>query len=677
MQIQKIKYTYSSGAARIKKGFATRILLILAACVMINIAQAQDGKNLVLADAYYASGEYLTAAGLYQQFLHPPVKKIPPSDFPLNSKRTGGAFAGHYKNKTDIIYKQAESYRLANYWIQARALYQQCLQTDPEKYQEALYWIAVCERNLGNYSAAEDSLTKFLAIASKENKQEAEKERTNLLFIKNQLNRPDTVLFHISKLSGIGSAYAITSAGDKYLLTGIQTDSVTVPGMNPNHNRIFSSSLSNGNVTELSMVNIDGMNTTINQGTASMSPDGNYLYFTQWSKVNGINVSSIYYAVKKGNVWTRATLLNSVNQSGHNSQQPFCTSDGKYLFFASDRKGSLGKLDIWYAPLQSNGKTGPAVNAGDIVNTPGNEQAPFYQASSSTLVFSSDRIPGMGGYDLYQTTGSETSWEAAKNMGYPVNSSRDDIYFFSNGKDDILENAWISSDRGSECCLGLYNITKTAKKKIFVGAVRDCASNEPVADAEVIMVDADGNTMHATTNAEGKYSFNLNSKARQVQTSIVKESYTEKTIPVKIESTVSAWLDETINNADVCVEKQQQVYAENVVSIYFDFDRSKLTDGGKLQLDSIYNVMISDTTVSLQIFGYADGRGSEIYNKALSDKRAKACAEFLMEKGIPASRMTFEAFGSCCPVEMEKINGRDNQDARAMNRRALINVTRR
>ena len=124
-------------------------------------------------------------------------------------------------------------------------------------------------------------------------------------------------------------------------------------------------------------------------------------------------------------------MLSSVNESGYNSKQPFCTADGKYLFFASDRKEGLGNFDIWYAPLRADGTTGEPVNAGAVLNTAGNEQAPFYHSASDALVFASDRAPGMGGYDLFISKGWERQWQAPQNMGYPINSSRDDLYFSS------------------------------------------------------------------------------------------------------------------------------------------------------------------------------------------------------------------------------------------------------
>src|SRR5207249_2321626 len=109
--------------------------------------------------------------------------------------------------------------------------------------------------------------------------------------------------------------------------------------------------------------------TSDNQGAASISANGNRIYFTQWKKENGRIASTIYYIIKKSDGgWSAPLLLQPVNATGFNSKQPFCTADGKYLFFASDRPGGLGGFDIWYAPLQEDGSTGNPVNAGSVIN---------------------------------------------------------------------------------------------------------------------------------------------------------------------------------------------------------------------------------------------------------------------------------------------------------------------
>jgi outer membrane protein OmpA-like peptidoglycan-associated protein len=135
-------------------------------------------------------------------------------------------------------------------------------------------------------------------------------------------------------------------------------------------------------------------------------------------------------------------------------------------------------------------------------------------------------------------------------------------------------------------------------------------------------------------------------------------------------------LQNTLLCIDTIEEKKLVIKAENVVTIYFDFDKSILKEQETAVLDSIYTVLAEDSTATIQVSGYTDGLGSDAYNKKLSDKRAKACADYLISKGVNAARISFESFGRCCPVEMEKINGRDNPDGRSRNRRALINISK-
>ena len=659
---------------------AARFLFAITGCLILGNVYGQADKRLVLADQYYNAGDYYTAAGLYGQFLNPPVKARSTSDFPLNANRNAEGRTGKYNSKNDILFRQAESYRLANYWMEASALYKQCFQKDSSAFSSALYWYAVCQRSLGNLEEAGKSVTEFIQNYSNGNSlnQSALKEKETINFIRKELARPDTVLYRVNQLhSNLGKEkgyFAPVAMNGQFLITSTQADSVA-HGENPYHNRLFITTLSNGIIEAASPMMIEGLDGTFNQGTASMDQSGNRLYFTQWKNVNGEQVSSIYLSTKSLNGWSKPVLLPSINKQGFNSKQPFCSADGKYLFFASDMKGGQGSFDIWYAPILENGKTGTPVNAGTTINTSGNEQAPFYHATSGTLVFSSDWLPGMGGYDLFSSTGWGTEWKTPGNLGYPVNSSRDDVYFYSTGK-NILDNAYFSSDRGAACCLTTYNVMKAPKKKIMSGVVYNCKLNEPLADAELTIKDNEGNIVQLKTGSDGAYNFVFDEN-KDYHITLAKDLFIDTTAKAMIAGrNETAWHTDTLFNAPLCMEKKLVIKVENVVTVYFGFDRSDIDETGLAKLDSIYNILTEDTSATLQISGYTDGKGSVEYNARLSDKRARSCADYLIQKGIDPDRITFESFGACCPVEMELLNGRDNPDGRGRNRRALINISR-
>ena len=659
-----------------------RTFLFVLGCLWIVQAQSQTDKRLVLADQYFASGEYFAAADLYGQFLNPSQKSKYHSDFPLNTRRNTDQWVGRYRDKTDIVLKQADSYRLANYWTNALELYKKCFEKDSVKYACSMYWLAVCQRSIGDYSNAEESLNRFLARCTQKNEyyNVAIKERQTLQFIKKELSKPDTGLYRTQKINtafGDKGIFAPTVANEnQYLFTSTQSNSAA-SNINPNYNRLFHSTFTNDGLQSAAPIEIESIDLSLNQGAACISSDGKHLYYTQWKKENNQTVSSIYFSNKTGKGWSKPQRLYSINQQGHNSKQPFCSPDGNYLFFASDRTGGAGGFDIWYAPLLTDGSTGQALNAGAVINSPANEQAPFYHNGSSTLIFASDRSPTMGGYDLFASKGVISQWKAPENMGYPINSSRDDVYFFARENENLWNNAIVSSDRGSSCCLSTYAIVKTDKKKIIKGLVVDCSNKQPIADAALEFKDASGKTFKTTTTPDGQYSLILSDKVDRHMFVVSKEKYQDKTTEVAV-TTINrsnSQADTAINTV-ICLEKKFVLKAENVVTVYFDFDKSEIKARSARQMDSIYKVLTQNPTYTLQISGYTDGKGSTEYNERLSDRRAKSCADYLISRGIDPVRISFESFGACCPTEMELINGRDNENGRAKNRRALININK-
>ncbi len=559
--------------------------------------------------------------------------------------------------------------------------YKAVAENDPSKYASALYWYAVCQRSLGKYDDADSSLNSFLSnvTANDPLKAAAENELQTLKYIKAQLSRPDTVMYTLNKTSlsngtGKGIFAATHLGGNQFLITSTETDTAATTGANPYHSRVFPATLENNEFKVAESISLPTIEAAINQGAASISADGNRIYFTQWKQSNGRKNSAIYLVTKQADGWSTAVALTSINADGHSSKQPYVSTDGKYLFFSSDRPGGAGGFDIWYAPLQADGLTGEAVNTGTVINTAGDEQAPFYHSYSSTLVFSSNGKQGMGGYDLYTAKGWETEWKAAENMGHPVNSTRDDVYYHTTNKTSVLKNALFSSDRGSECCLETYTVSKAPKKKIMTGLVIDKKDNQPVSGATVLL-NVGGKQQKVTTDASGRYTVEVETGVTGNVT-VSKHRYSEKQSDISIVNTdESSWSTDKFINKDIVLDRKIILTPETVVTVYFDFDKHNIKDDAAFRLDSLYDILVKNPGAVVQISGYTDGLGSVEYNKILSDRRAKSCADYLMTKGVDSSRISFESFGACCPIEMELINGRDNADGRAKNRRGLINIS--
>jgi len=215
------------------------------------------------------------------------------------------------------------------------------------------------------------------------------------------------------------------------------------------------------------------------------------------------------------------------------------------------------------------------------------------------------------------------------------------------------------------------------------GIILDCKTNQPLADADIKMTDVSGKIVKLKTGEDGKFSFELTGVMGQQSLQVAKENYKEKMSLASTESVnESDLLIDVYNNVPVCIEpivkeeKKLEIKVENVVSLYFDFDKSILKDKEKQVLDSVYTILMENKSYTIQVSGYTDGLGTDQYNRKLSDLRAKAAADYLKKKGVEPSRITFVSFGECCPVEMELINGRDNPDGRSKNRRALINISK-
>ncbi|OQP61137.1 hypothetical protein A3860_05305 [Niastella vici] len=643
--------------------------------------QVVHKSPLQLADQYFEAGEYYTAGYLYEQYLKIAGGNTGAPAFTTYAKKGAAAAGGQNRSRASILYKQAESYRLAHYWGKADSAYKKC--TDNS---DALYWSAVCERSLENYDAAEEDLRKYLNAGGTNGqlKEAAEKEWQTLQYIRKQLAAAGAGQVNSSKLKTPGSfekgAFAVRAvSSNKYLVSSTKTDTARVKGVNPHASRLYYATLKNDSLDQLTPVVLPVAGISDNQGVASYTADGNRVYFTQWKKDKGRIVSNIYYIINRGDSgWTKPVLLPQVNIDGYSSKQPFCSADGVYLYFSSDRPGGSGAFDIWYAPIYEDGSAGIPVNAGPGINTAGDEQAPFYHTSSSTMVFATNGRLGMGGYDLFSVKGSDKQWGVPRNMGYPINSSRDDIYFFAPEDTALLATAIVGSDRGTGCCLENYLIKRSLRNKPFTGLVRDSKDNTPVAGADIVLTDPSGKTWATKTDDKGNYSFDtIHNDYSNYRITITKQYYNDTADVVKINDTadVNLFTDQLVNR-DMYIEKKFILNIANVVTVYFDFDMSNLKTEAVSKLDSVYLVLVQLPSSTLQISAYTDGKGTDEYNKKLSDRRARSCADYFIGKGIKASRITFESFGACCPLELELINGRDNPDGRSRNRRALINISK-
>ncbi len=165
----------------------------------------------------------------------------------------------------------------------------------------------------------------------------------------------------------------------------------------------------------------------------------------------------------------------------------------------------------------------------------------------------------MGAFDLYSAKGTANVWSEPANMGYPVNSSRDDIYFYAPEKTRLLENAIVGSDRGAGCCIETYRVNKAPKQNKLSGLVLDCKNHKPVADASIVFTTPAGETRTTTTDINGNYTFDT-CRARSSTTILLQLA--NRLTAIQYQTSQITKTDETnllidqLFNTDLCVEKE-------------------------------------------------------------------------------------------------------------------------
>lgn len=660
--------------------------LFLAAVVIASVTStyAQFTYDyLRAADNYYKKGDYFSAAQYYEKYLGGSRPKGNRDAYnPYTVQTSSKKSAVPTSTKTQAVYNLAESYRLLNYPEKAEGFYQQALEFDRAQYPLARYWFANTQRALGKYTEAEKAFSEFLAEYTVNDKytEAARREIQNLQFIQAQLQK-DLKLFNIAKapegMNDTGASYAPVWMNDNTLFfTSTRPENASAKSKDYT-NRVYQVRYSEGVFSDISKAAIPQA-ADVHQGATAFSADGNIMLLTRWTIAGGKKTSSIYASTRNGNVWTEPVMLDeTVNVAGYNSQQPFVMPDGKTIAFASDRAGGKGGFDIWFGQLSANGKVTNVTNAGDVVNTRDDEQAPYFHLPSNTFVFASNGRVGMGGYDLFFSKKNGDNLSAPQNFGYPVNSIKDDIYFASRGPaNNILQEVLLSSDRSAACCLELFYVRKTRPLRQVTGSVMACDKNVPLAGATVLIIDTVTNKTIAikTTDAQGRYTFTI-------------EDYQ----PLKAMATSTGYLagalhfnappdpeTEAMTNEALCLLPIPPPPAETPIvidNVFYDFNKSTLREESHPSLDKIVTMLNDHPEIMIEISAHTDNIGNEKYNQKLSEARANSVINYLVSKGIDRSRLQSKGYGSTNPIAPNRNeNGTDNPEGRQKNRRTEFKI---
>ena len=340
---------------------------------------------------------------------------------------------------TEALYKMAEASRNINDYKNAFSLYERVLKIDKYKnYPLAEFWMGMMSKFLGNYTKAGECFHRFADRYSFQDyyKKKAYQELQSSAWIHDHDSMDHTVTIERmgNEINTQFSEFAASELHDSfYQFSSIREVPSSIKQNNKEFlSRIYTMKLDNNEWKENKELFawLDTYNEHIANGT--FSEDGKRFYFNVCQNKNVSDLRcDIYVSRFENKSWQVPIKLNdNINPSDATNTQPY-EAENKILYFVSDRKGGEGKLDIWYSELNSNGNYGVPINLGKTINSADNEISPFFDPKTDKLYFSSDWFYGYGGYDVFYALKkkNELAFDEPENMGQPINSSCNDIYF--------------------------------------------------------------------------------------------------------------------------------------------------------------------------------------------------------------------------------------------------------
>ncbi|WP_237701014.1 OmpA family protein [Lacinutrix sp. 5H-3-7-4] len=416
----------------------------------------------------------------------------------------------------------------------------------------------------------------------------------------------------------------------------------------------------------------DKINTKYHEGVVSFSPDGKTMYFSRESFFENIyekdslsntkySVLHLFKATKGSDGFSNIEAL-PINSRNYSIKNPSVSPDGSTIYFASDMPGGFGKFDIYKASIDENGQVGAPVNMGQKVNTEGHEMFPFI-SDNNTLYFSSIGHLGLGGMDVFYTKEIDGKMAPVRNVGIPVNSNGDDFAFHIN---EETGEGFVSSNReGGKGDDDIYQIKKIQPlcDVLIVATIVDNKTKAPIAGASASLVDSKGNVLSTkTTNAEGKVEYIVECDT-DTELQVTMQDYESNKLAIAGDDVEEVAVELALDPIEKIIEVEEVVLRP----IYFDYDKSNITAKAAFELDNLVQVMNKYPDMVIYATSHTDIRASNKYNDALSDRRAKTTVQYIISKGIDATRISGAGkgerelavdCGTNCTEEQHQLNRR-------------------
>lgn len=359
--------------------------------------------------------------------------------------------------------------------------------------------------------------------------------------------------------------------------------------------------------------------------------------------------------VKNGSGWALLAPFPHSNPAAFSLGHAALSPEGNILYYTSDQPGGIGQTDIWYSTRMADGSWSAPVNCGPQINTTEAEEFPVI-AKDGTLYFSSKGHAGMGGFDVFTAMGEGKQWSSPVNMRVPINSSADD---FSLVTDEHSQGYLSSNRKGGKGDDDIYAFIMEKVEKPFVeqyksilvlaATVLDKSNNNPVPDAFTLIKQPPKDRQWTQiTPANGTNYLVLDSDSKYTAEA---SKGTRKALPVEV-STIGLTTSDTIHVTLYLTS--EDLATEN---IYYDFSQSFIRPDAAAVLDKLVMLLNEHPAATVLLTAHTDARGSDQYNLNLSRRRAIKAKEYLLQKGIPAGRISTNYKGkqqlsdNCAPCE--------------------------
>ena len=435
------------------------------------------------------------------------------------------------------------------------------------------------------------------------------------------------------------------------------------------------------------------INTPDHDATAGLSPDGQTLFIYRYK-----NGGDLFQTKLEGNKWTKPKDMGGKINSKYHESTISMAPDGRTLYFVSDRPGGLGGRDIYKVVKNDKGKWSDPQNLGATINTQYGEEGVDILADGKTMYFSSEGHNSMGGYDVFKSVYQNGQWSEPENIGAPVNTPDNDVFFVLDasgkhgyyasirkggyGDKDIYEVTFLGPEKpvalssednllaGSKASVSdmmAQTVTvHTTKTTLLKGIVYDSNTKAPLA-ASIELVDNEKNQIIAsfTSNSTtGKYLVSLPSGVNY-GIAVKAPNYLFYSANFNLPDTAAFQV--IVKN----VPLQSIAVGSRIVlrNIFFDFDKASLRTESTAELDRLINLLNQYPKLRIEISGYTDNKGSAAYNVTLSQSRSKSVVDYLVAHGIASARLTYKGYGMADPIATNATDA-----GRQLNRRTEFKI---